>query len=354
MNKLIPIPIVILFSIFFQQVTAQVNGGLHAFESFALPQTARITSLGGGLISIMDSDVALASQNPALINDQMHRQLSINHNFIFAGISSSYLAYGHQLKKSKLNLHFALQSNSYGEFQLTDNIGNIQGKFKASDLGFIVGSAKQINERIRLGVNLKFAAGSYESYSSTAIAADIGLLYGIQSDTSLQVAIVLKNFGRSLSSFGSENVSTPFDVQIGIAKKLAHLPFRFSIIAHSLQRWGIRYDDPAIEVNDNFLGQEETSSAFNETVDNLFRHLIFSGAFLLGTAEQFRLRFGYNHLRKKELKVSSFRSLGGFSVGFGFDIKKIKLDYGVGYHHLAGGNNHLSLRIDLGRFFKKI
>jgi len=344
----------ILFLMCTGMLTAQVNGGLHAFESFGLPQTARITALGGALISVMDGDVALASQNPALINREMNNQLSINHNFIFAGISSSYLGFGKRLEKLGLNTHIALQSNGYGSFKLTDEIGNQLGEFKANELGLIMGTSKQLNQRIRVGVNLKVGLGSYESYNSSAIGADIGILYGQQSDTTAQIAIVFKNIGTTLSSIGEDASNLPFDIQIGYAKRLAHLPFRFSIIAHNLQRWNVRYDDPDNIVQTNFIGEEITQSNFNNQLDNFFRHFIFSGAFLFGKAETFRLRFGYNHLRKQELKVASFRSLSGFSLGVGFNVKKIKFDYGVGYHHLAGANNQLSLRIGLDRFFNKI
>ena len=331
-----------------------VNGGLHAFESFALPPSARVTALGGSLISIMDGDVSLATQNPALTNVLMDNKLSINHNFIFAGVSSSYLGFGKRFKKLGWDTHFGIQAINYGTFTQADAIGNQTGEFGARETGFIFGTARQLNERIRLGLNLKFAFGSYESYNSSGIAADIGLLYGIESDTSAQVSLLIRNLGTSLSSIGNENNPTPLDIQIGYARKLAHLPFRFSIVARNLQRWGVRYDDPNQQEEDNIFGKISQTSSFNQTIDNFFRHLVFGGAFLLGKSEQFRFRFSYNHLRKQELKSSSFRSLAGFAMGFGFNIKKIKFDYGVGYHHLAGGNNHISISIDLDQTFKKI
>jgi len=58
-------------------------------------------------------------------------------------------------------------------------------------------------------------------------------------------------------------------------------------------------------------------------------------------------------LRRKELSLSNFRSLAGFSAGFGLRIKEIYINYGLGYFHLAGAANHISIRTDLGRFFRK-
>ena len=145
-----------------------------------------------------------------------------------------------------------------------------------------------------------------------------------------------------------------FDLQIAFSKRLEHLPFRFTITAQQLQKWYIRYDDPDRDVQVNFIGEVQEISGFSKGLDNFFRHFIFSGEFLIGAREQFRLRFAYNHLRKQEMRLSSFRSLAGFSLGFGFNIKKIKFDYGLGYYHLSGATNHLSLRMDLDRIFRKI
>ncbi|MBK8349441.1 MAG: hypothetical protein IPL08_18260 [Saprospiraceae bacterium] len=93
---------------------------------------------------------------------------------------------------------------------------------------------------------------------------------------------------------------------------------------------------------------------FSQSVDNVFRHIIINGEFLLGRNENLRLRAGYNHLRRKELSLTTYRSLAGFSLGFGIKVNAFKLDYGVGYHHIAGATNHVTISTDLGKFFKKI
>ena len=74
----------------------------------------------------------------------------------------------------------------------------------------------------------------------------------------------------------------------------------------------------------------------------------------MGKKEGFRLRFGYDHFRRRELRVANLQSLGGFSFGFGFNIKRIKIDCGRGVYHIAGGVNHLSIRYNIGTIFNKI
>ena len=217
----------------------------------------------------------------------------------------------------------------------------------------IAGAAKQLNERIRAGANLKFFSSNYESYGSVAVGLDLGLFY--QKEGSLSSwGILMKNIGSELNAVVDDRRPLGFDLQIAFSKRLEHLPFRFTITAQQLQKWYIRYDDPDRDIQVNFIGEVQEKSGFSKGLDNFFRHFIFSGEFLIGAREQFRLRFAYNHLRKQEMRLSSFRSLAGFSLGFGFNIKKIKFDYGLGYYHLSGATNHLSLRMDLDRIFKKI
>ena len=335
-----------------QYLTGQI-GGQYAFESVSLPFNARLTALGGTQNNIIDSDVILALQNPALSNVAMNNQLSINHNFHLAGISNGTVAFGKSMDSLGVSFHAAINYIDYGDFQASDNIGNVSGSFSAGELGLNIGAGKQINERIRAGVNLKFLSGNYESYNAFAVGMDLGFHYQRPGSMS-SWALVLRNIGGELNAVVDDKRSLPLDLQLSFSKRLEHLPFRFTITGHQLQQWYIRYDDPDRDIQVNLLGETQEISGFSRNLDNLFRHLIFSGEFLIGSREQFRMRFAYNHLRKQEMRLTDFRSLAGFSFGLGFNIKKIKFDYGVGYYHLAGATNHLSLRLNMDRIFNKI
>lgn len=344
--------IVICLLISSASLMAQI-GGRYTYEFLGNPQSARLTALGGSLITIADEDISLAAANPALLSDTSHNQITINHNFAFADGSNGYLGYARHIDKWDINAHVGISYVSFGEFTAADELGNATGTFTGGETAFTVGASKRMNERITLGANIKGVFGSLETYSSTGLGADIGLLYA-KPGSNTSIAFVAKNIGTELSSYGNESASMPLDIQIGISQKLQHLPFRFTIIAHQLQKWGVRYDDPdAVQTETLFGEPAPETSAFSESVDNFFRHFIFNGEFLLGKTQGLKLRFGYNHLRRKELSLSNFRSLAGFSAGFGLRIKGINIDYGLGYFHLAGAANHLSIRTDMSRFFRK-
>ncbi len=328
-------------------------GGQHAFESTSLPTNARITALGGSLINVTDGDVALAQYNPAVTDSLMNNKLSVNNNFHFAGVQQGNVAYGKYLKKWGIASHAAIQYVNFGDFDQADEFGNITGEFSARETALVAGVAKKLNERIQGGINLKLLTGNYASYRSVAIGVDIGFHYN-KPDNNSSWALVFKNIGGELSPLVDERKSLPFDLQLGYAKRLQHLPFRISVIGHNLQSPYIRYDDPDLDNSIDLVGNIDSKSTFSRNFDNLFRHLIISGEFLIGSREQFRLRFGYNHLRRQELRVRTFRSTAGFSFGVGFNIKKIRIDYGVGTYHLAGSSNHLSITFNMDRIFNKI
>jgi len=342
--------ILILVSLCFTS-NAQI-GGLSNFEFLRLPVSARATALGGIIISVKDTDPSLGLNNPALIDSSNHRLVSFNHDFNFAGISNGTVAYAHDLGYKEFVGLLGIQYINYGTFSLTDDIGNIQGEFSARETAINLGAARQLNERIHAGFLLRFISSNLESYNATGIATDVGIYY-TRPNSSSSFGLVIKNIGLQLSQFNNEEKGLPFDVQLAYSNKLQHLPFRFTIVGQRLDQWTIRYDDPDRQVVD-ILGETNEQSAWSKNIDNAFRHLIFNGEFLFGKNETVKLRLAYNHLLRQELSVSNFRSLSGFSMGFGIKIKRFSIDYGVGNYHLAGGTNHIGIRVDLTTFSNKI
>lgn len=326
-------------------------GGQSTYQFLNLSPSARVSALGGNLITVRDDDVNLAYANPAMLNAQVHQQLAFNHNFHFGGISNGYVAYGHHLAKADLSLHGGIQYVNYGTFDLTNDRGEVEGQFKASEYAFVLGAAKMVDERLALGANLKMISSRLESYTSLGFTSDLAAMY-LDTARNITVSLVFRNVGSQVSTYREANFEPmPFDLQLGISKKLRYLPFRLSVIYHHLDRWNVIYDDPSRENNTITFGDVGTErSPTSIWIDNLFRHLIFNGEFLLGKKENFRLRLGYNHFLRKELSVENFRSLAGFSFGVGFKINRFRLDYGRTNYHLAGGINHLSISTNLREF----
>ena len=333
-------------------VEAQI-GGLQTFDFLNLVSTARSTALASYPIAAEDDDIGQGYINPALINDKTRNHLSINHNFHFADISHGFAAFGFQVEQWKTDVMIGLNYVSYGQFTRADFFGNNTGEFSGSSAALTLGFSRQLDERLRAGLNVKYANSSLDTYSASGLGFDFGFHYR-NEDSLTDWALVFKNIGGQLSGFNDDTEAFPMEIQLGFAKRLKHLPFQFMITAVQLQRWDLR--NP-LDDNSNTLFIDQPSnepSSFSKGIDNFFRHLTFGGELFIGANEVVRLRLGYNHLRNKELSVSGFRSLSGFSFGFGIRVKKLRFDYGVGRYHLGGAVNHLSLSIDLDSFFDKL
>lgn len=328
-------------------------GGDNVYEFLQLPSSARSTALGANLIYLSDSDVSLALENPAALHPSAHRQISFNHNFHLSTINNGYASFGYHVKKWETTFHAGVQYTNYGDFKLADEFGVVNGDFTAKENAIVLGGSHQLYEKLSLGANIKLITSQLESYNSLGIATDLGAYYRDTSNN-FSMALVLKNIGTQFSTYRPGNREPlPYDVQAGFSKRLRHLPFRLGLSIHHLNRWNITYDDPNAEEATFSFDQNETPSEnrFGQWVDNLFRHTVFSGAFLLGKKDNFRLRVAYNHFRKREMTVSTApRSLAGFSMGFGLKVKQFRIDFGHAFYHLAGGSNHFSISTNLSEF----
>jgi hypothetical protein len=334
-------------------LTAQV-GGISAYEFLNLPNSATVAGMGGHHIALMDDDLSLAARNPSLLNPLMHQRFALSHAFHPAGISNSSLAYGHYREASKMTFQAGLQFASYGnDLVRRDNTGQDLGTFSASDYALTVGAARQFENRLSVGANLKLVSSQLAGYNSIGLAADLAVHY-VDTSGRFGITLLARNAGRQLSTYDdlSGREPMPFELQIGINRELKYLPFRFSLIYRYLDRWNVLFDDPDAEDQTIFLafGEEQaTRGAGAVFLDNLARHFVFNGELLVGKQRNLRLRFGYNHGLRRELRLTDFRSGAGYTFGFAFRTKRFSLAYGRTTYSLGGAVNQLGIDVGLGK-----
>jgi hypothetical protein len=342
--------VLLLFILGWTSFVAAQRGGERIFEFVQLPTSARSTALGGSQIAALTNDYGLVGGNPAMLNPEMDRTFIFQHNFYFDGIDNGYAGYAKFFPELKSMIHAGVHYASYGKFVATDEMGNIQGEFKASDLSIQAGISKVLNERMSGGILLQYIQSSLESYTSNGLLIDAGLTY--KSEDGLNhYALVLRSMGFQFSTYyeGDTPGKMPVDLQFGFSKRLQHVPFRLSVLIHDINRWDLRYTSP-LDVNTTLgFGEDmpKEQSNFSEGVDNFFRHFVFGGEILIGKKETVMLRFAYNHQRAQELSVVNLRSLAGFSGGIGINFKAFVLDYGFAVYHQAGSSKHLGIRVPL-------
>lgn len=340
----------LLLTVFCCPLTAQI-GGISAYEFLNLPNSATVAAMGGHHMALRDDDLSLALRNPALLNREMSGTVALSHAFHLADISNSSLAYGLYREDWKMTFQGALQYVSYGsDLVRRDNTGQAQGTFSASDFALTLGAGRTFENRLSVGANLKVVSSQLGGFNSMGLAADLAVHY---QDTSGRwgLSLLARNAGAQLTRYDGEGEPLPFELQIGYTKELRYLPFRFSVIYRYLDRWNILYDDPNAtdqSLTTLFGDDPEARSAGALFFDNLARHFVFNGELMIGKQRNFRLRFGYNHGMRRELRLTEFRSFAGYSFGFAFRTKRFALSYGRGTYHLAGGVNQLGVDVRLG------
>ncbi|BDS13738.1 type IX secretion system protein PorQ [Aureispira anguillae] len=351
----------IVFLLFISLGTYAQIGGNSTYEFLRIPNSARITALGGSLITVRDADLNLAYHNPAALNPSMHRRIAFNQSAYMGGVTHGYLAYGHYIDQGKVPVmvHAGLQYISYGKFQNRDVTGTYTGETSAAEYAINIGAGYQISKFLSVGANAKTILSYLGSYNSTGMAFDAAAMF---SDTAKKISLTVafKNMGTQFSTYARNGnmEPLPFDLQIGFAHRLKYIPLRFSVIMHNIQQWGIVYDDPSQQDNQVLLtGNEDqqTDNSAIKVVDDIFRHFIFNMELLFGKKgkpEVFRVAVGYNHMRRGELLSANLSDIAGFSFGCGLRIKQFQLDYGFGGYHFAGSAHHFSLAVNLDAILK--
>ncbi len=129
--------------------------------------------------------------------------------------------------------------------------------------------------------------------------------------------------------------------------RLAHAPFSFSITAHHLHQFDIRYNDTSFN-NDNILGQTNRNKKF--VFDKFFRHFVIASQVYIGN--NLEVSLAYNHLRRQELNIDkSGNGLNGFSVGVGALFNKIQIRYARAYYQNNTAYNQFGLSLQLNKYF---
>jgi hypothetical protein len=119
------------------------------------------------------------------------------------------------------------------------------------------------------------------------------------------------------------------------------MPFRFSLSVYDLTNW--HKSDPATSKETEY--EEPTS------LDLAFRHTIWSTEVIIG--KYVNVLFGYNHKRRKELKLDTGSSGSGFSYGVMIAINAFELGFSRASYHVAGASNTFTLTTDLSKITRK-
>lgn len=292
-------------------------GSKSTYRFLNIPVSPQATSLGGIPVSLMDADPAQMHLNPAFLDSTANGRLSVSYARFLSDANIGFVSGAYDLPGLG-TLGAGLRFVNYGTLDRIDEYGIDRGTFSVSDVAFKVALSRRFDELFQYGIAVDFILSSYDSYSSTGVAFSGGILYKTPDDIIVGLSFV--NLGYQISTYNGFRENLPFDLRLGVTRKLLYLPLRLTFTAHNLHNWDMKTSNDAVKPT---------------FFSNLVRHLALGGEFLF--SESFKLRLGYNHFQREELKTGQRLDLVGFGIGVAIKYKGIGIEFGRNSYSDMGG-----------------
>ncbi len=281
------------------------------YNFLRLPVSAHAAALGGDNITLIEDDEALIFHNPALLSTVSDKTLNLNYMNYMEGVNTASVAFN-RIVKERASWAVSAQYVDYGSMKEVDE-NNVQtGTFSARDISLAGYFSYLLSARIAGGISAKFITSYIGDYNSIAMGVDLGLNY-YDPETEWSVSLVAKNLGGQLKAYDQEYDKMPMDIQMGVSKRMPHMPFRFSATLVDLNHWDY----------------------------SLINHAVVGVDLLIGS--NIWIGGGYNFRRAEEMSIedsegTSSSHAAGLSVGAGIYLERLKLNLAYGKYHVSSGS----------------
>ena len=281
-----------------------------AYNFLRLPVSAHVAALGGDNITITEDDASLIFHNPALINDVSDRTVSLNAMTYMEGAKTASASFI-KAAGERGTWGVAAQYMDYGTMKETTADNTLLGDFSTRDICVAGSFAYALSNLFSGGITARLISSHIGGYSSMAVGVDLGLNC-YWADQELSISAVAKNLGGQVKAYDDEFERIPFDLQLGVSKRLLNSPLRFSATLTRLTDW---------------------SQSFG-------RHLCLGADVMLSPT--IYLAAGYNFRRASEMKISesdgSSAHGAGLSLGGGLQLERFKLHVAYGKYHVSASS----------------
>jgi len=291
---------------------------VYVYDVLKNDASARAAGMAGAFITVTNDPVGLY-YNPATLNTIDSSQAAFTFFKHLLDINSGSATFATNIEEIG-HLGVGVTYNDYGTFQRRDKNGQQTGDFGSSDIVAVVGWGTYLGEGISAGISAKAIFSTIDTYGSSALALDGGLLY-VDTASRIQAGVSLLNLGGQLSSFGAESEPLPLDLRLGISHNLRGLPLLLALNFHRL-----------LDESDNFFDR--------------FGSFSLGGEFTL--SRPIRLRVGYNNRIRQDVPIGTSKGFSGIAAGFGVVVKDYRLDYAFNSFDRVGGGTH---RVSINAIF---
>ncbi|MDR0413912.1 MAG: type IX secretion system protein PorQ [Prevotellaceae bacterium] len=313
-------------------------GGESTYNFLKINASPKSAALAGSCLTPLHNDVGMTSHNPALLDSNMHNTYALTYLAYLAGISHSSLA-GAWRAGSAGMVGASIVSFNYGSFEGWDEIGEEHKRFDANE--FVVGLhySHSVLSFLSVATSFNTVISQLERYSSYGMAVNLGVRYH-SADGLLNATLSLKNIGAQLKPYREGNREhLPFEIQLGVAKKLERAPLGFSIALNDLQSFNV-YNNT--KEQDNVLDRNRQSESVAAKIGKEFMSHLSLGV-EVAPSKYFYAMAGYNFRRSNELSIAEGGRGTGFSFGLGITLKRLELIYARAIYHSGSATNHFGI-----------
>ena len=305
--------------------------GNDGYAILRFPTSSRVGALGGYSVSLVEADPSLAFHNPALLGGETDSKLNMNYINYIADVNIGSVVFTKAFGERSAWGVGATYIN-YGSMREMTIDNDYLGTFSAQDIGLHVFYSYDLSEKWRGGLSMKALYSTISDYYSFGLAVDAGLSY-FNPETDFSIGIALKNTGAQLKSYYDERQRVPWDFQLGLTKRMAHAPIRFSATAMYLNQWKFTpIDRTSTEKGDGFM-------------ETALKHLVF-GVELL-PSDNVWIGIGLNPKTRMDMNLASGNALGGFTIGGGIKVSRFEIGAAIARYHPAATSFMASLTMAL-------
>lgn len=270
------------------------NAGTASSAFLKIGVGARSAAMGEAFAGVAD-DVSALYWNPAGLARLENREMTFSHNIWLEDTNYEYLGFVQPLGKYVVGA--GVSYLNIGTMEGWDVNNTPTSDFSAHSMAVALSAGRVMNDKLSLGLTLKFVQEGIEKESASAFAVDAGGVYKLGEDTS--AALVVQNLGTGMK-FVKESAGLPMNIKIGGAHRLLEKKLLLSL-------------------------------DFNKYTDTTFRGNLGAEYRL---SEMLALRLGYN----------GGNDMGsGLTGGFGLKYSRLNFDYAFVPYGDLGDAHRLSL-----------
>ena len=302
--------LLVVISVLLSVARMQAQESQEVYSFLRLPVSAHVAALGGDNITITDDDATLIFHNPALICGVSDKSINLNFMTYMDGAKTASASFV-KAYKERATWGVAAQYMDYGTMKQT-TVDNVEtGDFSARDIALSGTFTYLLPDRISGGITGRFITSHIASYSSAAVAVDLGVNYQ-DADRGWSLSAVAKNLGGQIKAYEDDFERIPLDLQIGVTKRLIGSPLRLSGTLSRLNNWD----------------------------QGFIKHLAVGADLLLG--ENIYVAAGYNFRRSSEMKIADGEGESnhgaGLSLGAGLQLQRFKLHVAYAKYHVSASS----------------